>query len=216
MSESTLRIVEIFRSIQGEGTRAGRPCTLVRLAGCNLRCAWCDTPYAWSDGREISIDEVLVEVRRRGGTLVELTGGEPLHQDASIELLRRLCDAGYETLLETNGSQDIGPVDERVARIVDFKCPSSGMAGHNRWENAELLRPDDEVKFVIATREDYEFARDACIQQGLPRRCSVLFSPATPGVNASALAEWILADALDVRLNLQLHKVIWPGEGRGR
>lgn len=217
---AALKVNEIFLSIQGEGTRAGTPCVLVRLTGCNLRCAWCDTKYAWDQGETMSVEEVLRRVDRLGRRRVEVTGGEPLTQAASVELLSRLCEAGYETLLETNGSIDISPVDRRVVRIVDFKCPSSGQSAANRWENVELLTNRDEVKFVIAGREDYEFARAAVEERQLPRRCTVIFSPVVvpPGhgrVLAAELAGWILADGLDVRLGLQLHKIIWPDKDRG-
>jgi 7-carboxy-7-deazaguanine synthase len=146
---------------------------------------------------------------------VEVTGGEPLCQPAAPELLRRLCEAGYETLLETNGSMDISPVDRRVVRIVDFKCPSSGSADANRWANVESLRPADEVKFVLADRADYDFARRALAEHGLTDRCAVSMSPVAGMLAPAALAEWILADGLDVRLSLQLHKIIWPGKDRG-
>jgi len=217
---ATLNVCEIFLSIQGEGTRAGLPCTLVRLAGCNLRCRWCDTPYALEGGREMSIEEILAEVQRLGCRRVELTGGEPLIQDASRELLTRLCDDGCDVLLETNGTVDISDVDERVARIVDVKCPSSGESATTMWANMERLRPTDEVKFVVADRADYEFAREAAAARGLPRRCAVIFSPVmdrgAAALPPARLAEWVLADGLDVRVGLQLHKIIWPNAERGR
>ncbi|MCK4602608.1 MAG: radical SAM protein, partial [Phycisphaerae bacterium] len=174
-----LLVNEIFRSIQGEGARAGLPCTLVRLTGCNLRCNWCDTKYAWAEGREMSVDEVLARVAELRCRRVEVTGGEPLAQPAAMELLRRLCEAGYETLLETNGSLDISQVDPRVVRIVDLKCPSSGQADANRWENVEHLSSRDEVKFVIADRDDYEFACDAVRRGELTGKCITTFSPAS-------------------------------------
>ncbi len=210
-----LKVSEIFLSLQGESTRAGLPCAFVRLAGCNLRCAWCDTAYAWTGGEETAVGAVVDRVRALGCPRVEVTGGEPLIQPGTLALLRRLCDAGFETLLETNGSQDISPVDPRVVRIVDFKCPSSGTADGNRWENAEALTPRDEAKFVIADRGDYEFAREAVAARGLAERCPVTFSPAHGRLEAATLAEWILADRLDVRLGVQLHKMIWPGRDRG-
>ena len=219
--EATLKVNEIFLSIQGEGTRAGLPCTLVRLAGCNLRCNWCDTRYAWEEGAHLTLGEVLNRVEELSCRRVELTGGEPLLQEAALELLRRLCDAGHETLLETNGSLDMSTVDPRVVRIVDFKCPSSGESEKNRWENVAHLTPRDEVKFVIADRADYEFARDAVRKHGLPGKCAVIFSPVGRAAQTGRrlppdmLAEWILADKLDVRLGLQLHKIIWPCRDRG-
>lgn len=210
-----LAVSEIFRSIQGEASRAGLPCAFVRLAGCNLRCQWCDTDYAWGDGRAMTVEAVLDEVRRLGPRRAEVTGGEPLMQPAAIELLRRLCEEGYETLLETNGSLDISQVDGRVVRIVDFKCPSSGQAGANLWSNAACLAPRDEVKFVLADRADYDFARQALAEHDLLRRCGVLFSPVAGRLAPAELADWILQDNLDVRLSLQLHKIIWPGIDRG-
>jgi len=210
-----LTVSEIFSSIQGEGTRAGRPCTLVRLSGCNLRCHWCDTQYALTGGRRMSVGDVLGRVEELGCKLVEVTGGEPLTQPAALELLRALADAGYETLLETNGSLDISPVDRRVVRIVDFKCPSSGEQANNLWANVSRLRAADEVKFVVADRADYEFARRALQQHALSERCAVVFSPVFGRLAPAALAEWILADGLDVRLSLQLHRIIWPDADRG-
>jgi len=210
-----LAVSEIFLSIQGEGTRLGRPCAMIRLAGCNLRCNWCDTKYAWQDGREMAVEEVLAEVRSLRCRLVEVTGGEPLTQPAAPLLLRALCDAGYETLLETNGSLDISQVDGRVARIVDFKCPSSGQDGENLWSNVDHLTAGDEVKFVIADREDYKFARQALRRHGLADRCPVIFSPVAGRCPPAELAEWILKDRLRVRLGLQLHRIIWPDEDRG-
>ena len=210
-----LKVSEIFPSIQGEAARAGRPCALVRLAGCNLRCKWCDTPYAQQGGREMSVADVLGRVRQLGCKLVEVTGGEPLTQPAASELLRELCDAGYETLLETNGSLDISQVDPRVVRIVDFKCPSSGEDSQVRWANVASLTARDEVKFVLADRTDYEFARQAIAEHSLCEECPVIFSPAADQLVAATLAKWILEDNLDVRLGLQLHRIIWPGKDRG-
>lgn len=219
-----LKINEIILTIQGEGTRAGLPCTLVRLAGCNLRCRWCDTRHAWAEGREMPPEQVLAEVRRLCCRRVELTGGEPLLQDESRPLLARLCDHGCEVLLETNGSVDISGVDARVVRIVDVKCPSSGESGAMRWENLAALTPRDEVKFVLADRADYDYARAVIAKHDLIRRCPVLLSPVIvacdfaqreTGLDPALLAEWILQDKLDVRLNLQLHKIIWPLKERG-
>ena len=214
----TLLVSEIFLSIQGESTRTGLPCTFVRLAGCNLRCAWCDTAYAQdaADGREMSTDDVLDRAAELGCERVEVTGGEPLTQSACAELLRRLCDGGYETLLETNGSLDISAIDPRVIRIVDFKCPSSGHHDDNYWQNVEQLTQRDEAKFVIAARGDYEFARSAVTKLGLVDRCAaVIFSPVSASLTLAELARWILDDALDVRLGLQLHRIIWPDRDRG-
>jgi 7-carboxy-7-deazaguanine synthase len=212
---ASVRVCEIFRSIQGEGTRAGLPCAFVRLAGCNLRCAWCDTPYARDDGRERSVDDVLAEVAGLGAPRVEVTGGEPLIQPAAFELLSRLCDAGFETLLETNGSRDISAVDPRVVRIVDVKCPSSGHADANLWTNIPHLTSRDEVKLVLADRADYDFARAAVAEHALAARCAVVFQPVRGRLEPATLAGWILADHLDVRLGLQLHKLLWPDRERG-
>ena len=210
-----LQVSEIFLSIQGEGSRTGWPCGFVRLAGCNLRCAWCDTQYAWSGGEPTALDDVVTRVAEMGCPRVEVTGGEPLLQAETPELLRRFCDAGYETLLETNGSQDISGLDVRVVRIVDFKCPSSGEAAANRWTNVRHLRERDEVKFVLADRADYEFAHAMLAEHDLRRRCAVVFSPVHGRLDPADLARWILADRLDARLGLQLHKLIWPGRERG-
>ena len=211
----TLKVNEIFLSIQGEGTRAGLPCVLVRLAGCNLRCAWCDTQYAWDKGCSLSLDEIMAEVARLHCARVEITGGEPLIQPATPELIRRLCNKGCEVLLETNGSLDISVVDPRAARIVDFKCPSSRETSANRWQNVQGLTCCDEVKFVMADRADFEFARDAISGHRLADKCTVIFSPVAGRLGARELAEWILAEKLDVRLGVQLHKMIWPSRERG-
>lgn len=210
-----LKINEIFFSLQGESSHAGRPCWFVRLSYCNLRCTWCDSSYTFTEGREMSIDEVLVELRRHPCKLVEVTGGEPLVQKASFALMRRLCDQGYEVLLETSGSLDISSVDARVHRIIDIKCPASGMMAHNLWSNLDHIRAGDELKFVIADRADYEWARDIIKQHALPTLCPVLISPVFDVLSNVDLAEWILADGLDVRYQLQLHKYIWDPSMRG-
>jgi len=215
---STFRICEIFRSIQGESSRAGLPCVLVRLSGCNLKCSWCDTAYSQDPktGRRMSQEEILAAVAALCCPRVELTGGEPLLQEGTLDLLRALCDAGYETLLETNGSVDISQVDARVRRIVDVKCPSSGHVDANLWENLAHLTDRDEVKFVLADRDDYEFAKAVVQNHSLTETCGVFFSPVLSTLGPETLAEWILEDGLDVRLGLQLHKIIWPTETRGR
>lgn len=211
----SLIVNEIFLSLQGEGTRAGRPCTLVRLTGCNLRCRWCDSAYALQEGTRMTVEEILVRVEQLGCKLVELTGGEPLLQETSLTLLRRLCQAGYEVLLETSGERDISAVGSPVVRIVDVKCPSSGESGRVRWENLRQLRPSDEVKFVVADRADYDFASDAIRKYELPAQCTVLLGAVAGQLEPAQLAEWILADKLDVRLQVQLHKILWPHATRG-
>lgn len=210
-----LLVHEIFHSVQGESTFAGRPCVLVRLTGCQMRCRWCDTEYAFHGGEWRTRQEVLEEVASYGCGLVELTGGEPLLQPAALPLLRDLCDAGYEVLLETGGGLDIGDVDPRVRRILDVKCPASGESANNRWENLALLRPRDEVKFVLAGKEDYDWARDVVREHRLEERCPVHFSPVWGDTEPRELAEWILADGLRVRLQMQLHKLLWGAETRG-
>ncbi|MGA9115170.1 MAG: radical SAM protein [Bacteroidota bacterium] len=208
-------VSEIFHSIQGESTHAGRPCVFVRLAFCNLRCTWCDTAYAFEGGETLAVEAILARVAAFGCRLVEVTGGEPLAQESAPVLLRELCDAGYEVLLETGGSCDIGGVDPRVKRIVDFKCPGSGMDGRNLWANARTLGPGDEVKFVIAGREDFDWAAAKVREHALDRRCPVLFSPVSGMLPPADLARWILEGGLPVRLQLQMHKHIWEPAMRG-
>jgi 7-carboxy-7-deazaguanine synthase len=246
----TLVVNEIYLSLQGESTFAGLPCVFVRLAACDLRCSYCDTAYAFGEGSKKSVEEVRSEVQRLAGPfgevrsprsevrsdrlpLVELTGGEPLLQKNSLLLMRALCDDGFTVLLETSGAQDIAPVDPRVRRIMDLKCPGSGEAACNRWENLAHLKSTGEIKFVIATREDYEWAKERIAEHGLAAICPVLFSWAhplaaeqqdkslkkvPPGqtlISRRELAEKIIADALPVRFQVQLHKVIWAPEQRG-
>ena len=234
-----MTITEIFRSIQGEGTRAGLPCIFVRLTGCNLRCTWCDTAYAFHGGTKMSVEEVLARVEelsavpawKRPGdaeisqklSLVELTGGEPLLQQEVIPLSRKLLDGGYRVMMETSGERPVAVLPREVIKIVDVKCPDSGEPDTFHMENLDALDGKDEIKFVISTRRDYEFARDFTLQHDLARRVrEVIFSPvhadpagAWPGMNAQELAEWILADGLPVRLGLQIHKFIWHPATRG-
>ena len=210
-----MRITEIFHSIQGESSYAGQPCVFVRLTGCPLRCTWCDTDYAFYGGRECSIDEVLAQVQDYGCRLVEVTGGEPLAQAESFPLMTRLCDAGYRVLLETSGAVDITPVDPRVHVILDVKCPGSGMTERMHWPNLSQLAAKDEVKFVLANRADYDWAREILARQDVASRCSVLFSPVFGSLDVRELAEWILADKLPVRFQIQLHKFIWASDMRG-
>ncbi len=211
----TLVVNEIFHSIQGESSHMGRPCVFVRLTYCNIRCSYCDTEYAFYDGKEMLVDEILDVVRGLGCKLVELTGGEPLFQANVHELMARLCDEGYEVLLETGGSLDIGRVDPRVKRIVDFKCPSSGMMKKNLWENVEHLKETDEVKFVVGDREDYDWAKGMIQSHGIELRCPILMSVVFGKLEPIQLAEWVLEDKLNVRFQLQMHKYIWSPETRG-
>lgn len=210
-----MRVCEIFRSIQGESTYAGLPCVFVRLTGCNLRCSYCDTVYAYEEGRQMSIDEILGAVSVYGTSLVEITGGEPLLSGDTPELALRLLHGGHRVLVETNGSTDISALPKGVVVIMDIKTPGSGMWESNRLENIPLLKPSDEVKIVITGRSDYEWARQLIREHDIPARCSVLLSPCYGLLEPSALAGWILEDALDVRLNLQLHKYIFRPDARG-
>ncbi len=212
-----MRITEIFYSIQGESSYAGRPCVFVRTTGCNLRCGWCDTEYAFYGGLDMSVDEVFEEIERlgHGCRLVELTGGEPLLQRDIGDLARRLVSAGYAVLCETSGSVTVGRVPPEVVKIMDIKCPGSGEAEANDWRNLELLKPgQDELKFVIAGREDYEWAVRQLGERDLDRFV-VHFSPEFDSMDLRELAEWILADGLPVRVQLQLHKLIWEPAARG-
>jgi 7-carboxy-7-deazaguanine synthase len=213
-SEHMLRVTEIFHSIQGESSHAGRPCAFVRLTGCNLRCRWCDSEYTFSGGEQMSIDDVVGQVKSYGCNLVEVTGGEPLAQKESLELIRRLCDEGFEVLIETSGSIDIAPVDKRATIILDIKCPGSEEAEKNRWENLQHLKPNDEIKFVIADRADYDWSRKVIEQRDL-RRWTLLLSPVWGEMDLKSLAEWMLADRVPARLQTQLHKHIWGAEARG-
>ncbi len=210
-----LTVNEIFYSIQGESTHAGRPCVFVRLAYCNLRCSYCDTAYAFDEGTAKDVAEVIAEIRRHPATLVEVTGGEPLAQPDVHPLMTALCDRGFEVLLETGGSLAIDAVDPRVKRIVDFKCPSSGMMKKNLWGNAGHLRRGDEVKFVMGTREDFDWAVERVREHRLAERVTVLFSPVFGELEPRLLAEWVLGLDLQVRMQLQMHKYIWEPTMRG-
>ena len=210
-----LTINEIFYSIQGESSRAGQPCVFVRLTACDLRCSWCDTPYAFTEGRKMSVDEVVGAVQGYGCTLVEITGGEPLLQEDVYELMERLQRAGRTVMLETGGHRSIARVPADVLKIVDVKCPGSGEADRNDWSNLEALAPHDEVKFVIRDRADYEFARGVISRHRLADRAAVLLSPVHGVLEPRTLSEWLLADGLPARLQLQLHKYIWPPDTRG-
>ena len=215
-SADELLVHEIYRSIQGESTFVGLPCTFVRLSRCNLRCRWCDTPEAFVGGESIPRAEVLRRALSWGTPLVELTGGEPLLQPASIPLLAELCDAGRIVLLETSGERDISSVDPRVHRIVDFKAPGSGESERNRWENATLLTDRDEVKLVLADRTDYEWAREVILEHRLADRAgAVLLSVVWGELDPKELVAWTLSDEMPVRVQLQTHKLIWGADARG-
>ncbi|MCS6317884.1 MAG: 7-carboxy-7-deazaguanine synthase QueE [Nitrospira sp.] len=210
-----VKVTEIFHSIQGESTYAGRPCVFVRLTGCPLRCTWCDTAYAFYGGQDMAIHDIVDQVRAFKCELVEVTGGEPLSQAESLPLLTRLCDEGFEVLLETSGAIDTTRVDHRVHVILDVRCPGSGMTDRVHWPNLDRLTPQDEAKFVIKDRADYEWAREVVRRHDLLARCTVLMSPVFGEVEARHLAEWVLADKLPVRFQLQMHKYIWAPDMRG-
>lgn len=210
-----LRITEIYPSIQGESTHVGKPCVFVRTTGCNLRCTWCDSSFTFTGGTWRTVDEVVAEAHAFGIRTVEVTGGEPLLQEATVPLMQRLLDLGHEVLLETSGSLSIAEVPAAVHVILDLKPPDSGESGRNLWDNVPLLRPHHEVKFVIASRRDFEWSREVVRTHALAERCAVLFSPAWGLVGLRDLAGWILEDRLPVRFQVQLHKVVWDPEARG-
>jgi 7-carboxy-7-deazaguanine synthase len=211
-----LTVNEIFHSIQGESTWVGQPCVFVRLTACDLRCSWCDTPYAFYEGRKMSVDDVVAEVERFDCSLVEVTGGEPLLQADVVPLMKRLLDSGKTVLLETGGHRSIAGVPEGVHRIVDVKCPGSGEAARMDWDNLARLTPSDEVKFVIRDEQDYQYAREIVQRESLAERvAAVLFSPVHGVLDPQTLAGWILADRMPVRLQLQAHKYIWSPDARG-
>lgn len=210
-----VRITEIFHSLQGESRTVGVPTVFVRLTGCPLRCGYCDTEYAFQGGHKMTVGEVLAEVSAWQPRYVTVTGGEPLAQKSCLPLLSRLCDAGYEVSLETSGALDVGGVDPRVVKVMDLKTPGSGECEHNRMENLRHLSPRDQVKFVICDRVDYDWSRELIAREGLARRCEVLFSPCHGRQDPAELADWILADRLPVRFQLQLHKYLW-GDARGK
>jgi 7-carboxy-7-deazaguanine synthase len=210
-----MKVCEIFTSIQGESTYAGMPCTFVRTTGCNLRCSYCDTVYAYEEGTELTEDEIVGRIREAGLETVEITGGEPLLQKGVMSLVRRLLDSGYRVLIETNGSQDIRGMDRRSVIVLDVKTPGSGVSGTLLQSNLEFLKDEDEVKFVITSKEDYEWAKNFVLKHSLTEKCTVLFSPAFGMLDPSALSKWIMRDRLNVRLNLQLHKYIYGTQLRG-
>ena len=218
-----LLIHEIYRSIQGESTFAGLPCVFVRLAVCDARCVWCDTPHAFTQGKLFTVDQVLSQVLEYHCPLVEITGGEPLLQIEVVSLMSRLADRGLTVLLETSGAHDLGPVDPRVHIIMDLKCPDSGESAGNRWANLDLLKPSDEIKFVIASRKDFDWTIQTIRDYDLDRRFPLLLSPvfSVPANNPAStiqpaeLAQWLLESGLQARLQLQLHKLIWDPQARG-
>lgn len=215
MNEPTLRVNEIFFSLQGETSRVGLPTTFVRLTGCPLRCDYCDTTYAFHEGETLTLEAILARVASYSARHVTVTGGEPLAQKQSRALMTKLCDAGYDVSLETSGALDISDIDPRVSRILDIKTPDSGEAGKNRWQNFGSLTAKDEIKFVLCSEADYIWARDIIERYKLTSRAPVLLSPANPALEPSLLADWILRDALPVRMQVQLHKILW-GNAKGR
>jgi len=210
-----MRITEIYKSIQGESSFAGLPCVFVRTTGCDLRCRWCDSEFTFTGGRQVSVDDIMAQVKECDCNLVELTGGEPLLQPDIYDLATRLCDAGHTVLIETGGHRDISRLDPRVVRIMDLKCPASGECERNLWTNLEHLRPSDEVKFVLADEEDYQWATGIIRQHGLEHRAKLLLSVAYGTLDSSKVVDWMLKDKLAARFQLQTHKYIWPPDARG-
>ena len=213
--DNQLYINEIFFSIQGESDYAGLPCVFLRLTYCNLRCSYCDTEYAFFEGAWYSPDDIVQEIKKYNCKLVEVTGGEPLLQENVLPFMTRLCDEGFNVLIETGGHMSIKDIDNRVKRIMDVKCPSSGESSKMHWSNMEHLNNHDQVKFVIGNLEDYEFTKEIIARYKLNKTCTVLLSPVFDELNSQELAEWILKDNLPVRMQLQMHKFIWQPETRG-
>lgn len=210
-----LKVNEIYFSIQGESTKAGLPCIFIRLTYCNLRCSYCDTEYAFYEGYDQSIDSILEEIKKYDCKLVEVTGGEPLVQHESLDLMKRLADEGYEVMLETGGSLPIAGIDNRVKIILDLKCPSSNMIKKNLYVNLDYLKPTDEVKFVIGTREDYDWTKEIIKKYDLDKKCEILCSVVFGELEPVSLVNWILEDRLNVRFQLQMHKFVWNPEKKG-
>ena len=211
----SLKINEIYYSVQGESTHSGCPCIYIRLTYCNLRCSYCDTEYAFYDGKDMEITDIMSEIKRWDCNLVEVTGGEPLFQEECIDLLHELINSNYEVMLETGGSLSISDVPKKVVKIVDFKCPSSGMVKKNLWSIVDDLQAHDEVKFVIGNREDFDWAKDRITEYSLDKICTLLFSPTFGEIDPQQIVEWILAENLPVRMQLQMHKMIWSPEEKG-
>ena len=210
-----LKINEIYYSVQGESTHAGRPCIFIRLTYCNLRCSYCDTEYAFYDGKDMEITDIMSEIKQWDCNLVEVTGGEPLFQEECIDLLNELVNRNYEVMLETGGSLSISNVPKKVIKIVDFKCPSSKMVKKNLWSIVDDLQPHDEVKFVIGNRGDFDWAKDRITEYSLDKICTLLFSPTFGEIDPQQIVKWILADNLPVRIQMQMHKMIWSPEEKG-
>lgn len=215
-SKEHLQVSEIFYSIQGESSHAGYPCVFIRLAGCNLRCSYCDAAYTYNEpGKDMALARIMEKISLHPGALVEITGGEPLLQEGVYPLLRRLCKAKRTVLLETNGSINVSGVPKGVVKIVDMKCPDSGMKDRMDYDNLLLLTRRDEVKFVLSSRRDYEWARQVAGEYHLAERSNILFSPVAGKLSPASIAEWLLADGLHARLQIQLHTILWPGRTRG-
>ena len=210
-----LKINEIYYSVQGESTHAGRPCVFIRLTYCNLRCTYCDSEYTFYEGKDMEITHIMNEIKQWDCNLVEVTGGEPLFQDKCINLLNELINSNYEVMLETGGSLSISDVPKKVIKIVDFKCPSSAMEKKNLWSIVEDLQPHDEVKFVIGNREDFDWAKDRITEYSLDKICTLLFSPTFEKIDPQLMVEWILAENLPVRMQMQMHKMIWSPDKQG-
>ena len=210
-----LKINEIYYSVQGESTHSGRSCVFIRLTYCNLRCSYCDTEYAFYEGKDMDIGDIMSEIQQWDCNLVEVTGGEPLFQEECIDLLNELVNSKYEVMLETGGSISISDVPKNVIKIVDFKCPSSAMEKKNLWSNVDDLQPHDEVKFVIGNREDFDWAKDRITEYSLDKICTLLFSPTFGEIDPQQIVEWILAENLPVRMQMQMHKMIWSPDKQG-
>ena len=210
-----LKINEIYYSVQGESTHTGRPCIFIRLTYCNLRCSYCDTEYAFYEGKDMEIAQIMSEIQQWDCNLVEVTGGEPLFQEECIDLLHELINSNYEVMLETGGSLSISDVPKKVIKIVDFKCPSSKMEKKNLWSIVDDLQGHDEVKFVIGNREDFDWAKDKITEYSIDQICTLLFSPTFGEIDPQLIVEWILADNLPVRMQMQMHKMIWSPEEKG-